>query len=261
MNVELAEAFADACRAPGPEPKRSRWELAKASRRPRARATALEFLPAAASTRSAKGSRDARRSRGRVVRRAQCARRRPALSCARGGGRRLSRVGGAAGDALLDAVAPWMDGYFHAAAVLLAMARAPWLTSLHEAQTVCQRLDEAFALARDAHKGRREVARAQGAPQRARPRRARRRRPLRRTRRGPGGPGPPRRTPSCERSSSGSPTPADLPARVRADIDRISGALLGEQTPARHLTTITVRREIGAGAAGGGAEREHAGQP
>ncbi len=62
----------------------------------------------------------------------------------------LSRVGGAAGDALVAEAVSWMDGYFHASTVLRAMAREPWLPKLHEADPVIQRLDEAFALARDA---------------------------------------------------------------------------------------------------------------
>jgi len=47
-------------------------------------------------------------------------------------------------------VASWMDGYFHAAAVLRALAREAWLGSLHAAGPVIERLEEAFALARDA---------------------------------------------------------------------------------------------------------------
>ena len=43
-----------------------------------------------------------------------------------------------------------MDGYFHAAAVVQALARDPWLTQLHDADGPIRRLDEAFVLAREA---------------------------------------------------------------------------------------------------------------
>ena len=62
----------------------------------------------------------------------------------------LARVGASAGDSLVAEVAPWMDGYFHAAAVVLALGRESWLSSIHDAGTVVARLDDAFALARDA---------------------------------------------------------------------------------------------------------------
>ncbi len=62
----------------------------------------------------------------------------------------LARVGSAAGDALVQDVASWMDGYFHAAAVVRALGLETWLSSIHDAAGVVARLDEAFALAQDA---------------------------------------------------------------------------------------------------------------
>ena len=62
----------------------------------------------------------------------------------------LARIGASTGEALIDEVAPWMDGYYHAAAVVLALARPAWLTSLHDAGPVTQRLDQAFALIQEA---------------------------------------------------------------------------------------------------------------
>jgi hypothetical protein len=53
-------------------------------------------------------------------------------------------------DALVDEVAPWMDGYFHAAAVLAALSGTAWLSQLKEPTALLARLDEAFVLARDA---------------------------------------------------------------------------------------------------------------
>jgi hypothetical protein len=62
----------------------------------------------------------------------------------------LARVGSASGEPLVLEVASWMDGYFHAAAVLSALTSDVWLTQLHEAEPVVARFDDAFVLARDA---------------------------------------------------------------------------------------------------------------
>ncbi|MDP9151221.1 MAG: hypothetical protein M3O36_14945, partial [Myxococcota bacterium] len=62
----------------------------------------------------------------------------------------LARIGGAAGDAMAVDVTAWMDGYFHAAAVVRALAQEIWLSSLHDATVVAARVDEALVLARDA---------------------------------------------------------------------------------------------------------------
>jgi hypothetical protein len=62
----------------------------------------------------------------------------------------LGRVGAAAGDSLVAEAASWMDGYFHAAAVVSALGREPWLSALHQAQGVIARLNDAFVLAREA---------------------------------------------------------------------------------------------------------------
>jgi hypothetical protein len=53
-------------------------------------------------------------------------------------------------DALLNDVASWMDGYFHAAAVLAALTGTAWLSQIKEPTALLARLDEAFVLARDA---------------------------------------------------------------------------------------------------------------
>jgi hypothetical protein len=62
----------------------------------------------------------------------------------------LVRIGASAGDALVAEVANWMDGYFHAAAVVTALSRETWLGQLREPAAVLARLDEAFVLTRDA---------------------------------------------------------------------------------------------------------------
>jgi hypothetical protein len=62
----------------------------------------------------------------------------------------LAKIGSVAGEPLVADVASWMDGYFHAAAVLSALANDAWLTQLHAPEEVVARLDDAFVLARDA---------------------------------------------------------------------------------------------------------------
>jgi hypothetical protein len=62
----------------------------------------------------------------------------------------LARLGAVRGEALLDDVAPWMDGFFSAAAVLLASARNEWLSRIDNPDVLLVRLEEAFGLARDA---------------------------------------------------------------------------------------------------------------
>jgi hypothetical protein len=62
----------------------------------------------------------------------------------------LAKIGSTGGDALALDVASWMDGYFHAAAIVRALAHEAWLPQLHDAAVVSMRLDEAFALAKDA---------------------------------------------------------------------------------------------------------------
>jgi hypothetical protein len=62
----------------------------------------------------------------------------------------LARIGERRGDALVDDVASWMDGYFHAAAVVRAMGIASWLSSISRPEALVARCDEAFLLLRDA---------------------------------------------------------------------------------------------------------------
>ncbi|WP_394824572.1 hypothetical protein [Pendulispora albinea] len=62
----------------------------------------------------------------------------------------LVDVGASQGGAVLDELSPWLDGYFHAAAVLEAMADMRWLSQLHEPEAVIAVLDRAFDLAREA---------------------------------------------------------------------------------------------------------------
>jgi hypothetical protein len=149
-NDALAEAFAQACRARGAKADALVLAMAGLSADEAPGATALEFLPVCAVT--ALGTRAAAdpAMRGRFVGELHAHaddlrfRVRDAVIAA------LARVGGAAGEALAFDVDSWMDGYFHAAAVLSALGNDVWLTQLHAPDAVVARLDDAFALARDA---------------------------------------------------------------------------------------------------------------
>lgn len=62
----------------------------------------------------------------------------------------LARIGAEMGDALVHEVASWTDGFFQATAVLLALSDTQWLSRIEDVEAALSRLDEAYALARDA---------------------------------------------------------------------------------------------------------------
>jgi hypothetical protein len=64
----------------------------------------------------------------------------------------LARIGESLGDALLDRVRTWMDGYFHAAAVLRALADPAWLSHVSRAELAVARVHEAWELAATAER-------------------------------------------------------------------------------------------------------------
>lgn len=150
INASLVEAFTAACRSRGERADAIALALARLSADEAPGATALEFLPVCGI--QALGLRAAVDDRVRAAFLSELHARaddlrfrvREAVIDA------LARIGGAAGDALAAGVAPWMDGYFHAAAVVRALAREVWLSNLHDATVVTARMDEAFVLARDA---------------------------------------------------------------------------------------------------------------
>jgi len=149
-NDALAEAFAQSCRSLGARADPVALAMARLSADEAPGATALEFLPACGLL--ALGARAAadEHVRGRFVAElhAHADDVRFRVRDAVVGG--LARVGSAAGDALVGDVASWMDGYFHAAAVVRALAEEPWLAHLRDPGPAIARLDDAFALAREA---------------------------------------------------------------------------------------------------------------
>jgi len=149
-NDSLADAFAQACRARGGPADAVALSLSQLNEEEAPGATALEFLPVCGIL--ALGARAAidETMRARFVpelhARADDLRFRVRDAVVEA----LGRIGARAGDWLLEDVASWMDGYFHAAAVVRALTRESWLGALHEATPVMSRLDQAFETARDA---------------------------------------------------------------------------------------------------------------
>ena len=149
-NEALAEAFALACRARGPAADKVAVDLAHLTADEAPGATALEFLPVCGVYAIGVRAATDERQRPRMIEELHgCAddlrfRVRDAVVAA------LARAGSSVGERLVDEVSPWMDGYFHAAAVLTALARDPWLTQLKDAAPVVARLDDAFTLVREA---------------------------------------------------------------------------------------------------------------
>lgn len=62
----------------------------------------------------------------------------------------LAKLGAVMGDTLVHELASWMDGFFHAAAALLAMAEPNFLPMITDVDAALTRLDEAYALAKNA---------------------------------------------------------------------------------------------------------------
>jgi hypothetical protein len=149
-NETLVAAFAQACRARGAKADRVALALARQDAERAPGASALEFLPmcgiAAIGARAATDESARSELVAELHAHADDLRFRVRDAVVQA----LGAVGAVTGSALAADVGPWMDGYFHAAAVLTAMAREPWLGALHDASPVVARLGEAFVLARDA---------------------------------------------------------------------------------------------------------------
>jgi hypothetical protein len=62
----------------------------------------------------------------------------------------LGRLGAVMGDALVHELASWTDGFFQGAAALNAMAQPNFLPKIDDAEAAIARLDEAYALAKNA---------------------------------------------------------------------------------------------------------------
>jgi hypothetical protein len=149
-NLSLAEQFGDECSARGAVADRVAVALAALDPDVAKGGTALEFLPVCGVTAlGARAATDRAAARRMLATMHDCAddlrfRVRDAVVAG------LARVGSKRGEALVDEVASWTDGFFHAAAVVRALAVPAWLSTIGAHAGVIARLDESFALARDA---------------------------------------------------------------------------------------------------------------
>jgi hypothetical protein len=149
-NDALADAFAQACRGRGERCDALALAMARLDEDSAPGATAREFLPVCGI--AALGARAAadERVRGPFVAELHTHaddlrfRVRDAVVKA------LARTGSTAGPWLVTEIDSWMDGYFHAAAVVRAVADDTWLSTLHDATPVTARLDQAFERASEA---------------------------------------------------------------------------------------------------------------
>lgn len=150
MNITLANAFATECAAHGAKADPLAFTMAGLDADEAPGATELEFLPVcgvlALGTRAALDPK----ARPKVLALLHDASEDLRFRVREIVPHALARIGERGGDELLAAVAPWMDGYFQAAAVLLAMADPRWLDAMNDADLVVARLDEAYALAKNA---------------------------------------------------------------------------------------------------------------
>lgn len=148
-NLPLARAFAAACAADVRGPALAR-RMASATSDEAPGGSPLEMIPLAGVL--AAGACAARQRRARedmlALLHEACDdprfRVREAVSVA------LADVGAREGDALLGRVGTFADGYFHAAALLDALASAAWLPTLTDAPGVVGLLERAFHLADEA---------------------------------------------------------------------------------------------------------------
>jgi hypothetical protein len=142
--------FAETCRARGAAVDRLIVAMATLDADSAPGATALEFIPVCGVTAvGARAAADAAAFLRMLGTLHECAddprfRVRDAVVAA------LVRVGEKHGDRVVSELAIWMDGFFHAAAVITALGRSDWVGRVRSPDAVIARLDEGFSLARDA---------------------------------------------------------------------------------------------------------------
>jgi hypothetical protein len=148
VNDALGRAFADACAARGARADKLIALMAGYDADEAPGATPLEFLPfcgvAAAAARACTDDAAFDATLTLLHEKADDLRFRVRDAVVAG----LVRIGEKRGDLLATRVQPWMDGYFHAAAVLHAIAEQEWCSSLTKVEAPLARVDEAWVLAR-----------------------------------------------------------------------------------------------------------------
>lgn len=149
-NMPVANAFANDCAARGKDADRLVFAMASMSAEAAPGASEREFIPmCGVLALGARAARDATLRDKALATLSTAAedlrfRVREAVPMA------LVRMGETAGASLVDDVSSWTDGFFQAAAVLIALSDRAWLSTLDDPGPPLARLDEAFILARDA---------------------------------------------------------------------------------------------------------------
>lgn len=153
-NQELALAFAEACAARGRSVDRLVRTLALLDADAAPGGTELEFLPmcgvAGVAARAASDPQRAPELMGVLHDAAEDLRWRVRAAVPQA----LAGIGARRGGALIDELDTWLEGYFHAAAVLTALGDVRWLHAIDEAdvERVVSVLERAFDLARGANR-------------------------------------------------------------------------------------------------------------
>jgi hypothetical protein len=151
-NLELTLSFAAACSARGQAGETLATKLATLDPDVAPGATELEFLPMCGVTAVGARAVSDPKSRTRLLRVLEVAsedlrwRVREAVAPA------LARLGALEGDDLVRNVEPWMQGFFPATSVLVALARQEWLSRLSDPALALARMEDAFLLARNAER-------------------------------------------------------------------------------------------------------------
>jgi hypothetical protein len=153
MNVLLAQGFANECVARGKPADRLAMSMAQLSAEIAPGASEREFLPVCGVL--AIASRAAHEKKDFALQKKAVALLHEAAEDLRFRVREivpigLGRLGAVMGDTLVHELASWMDGFFHASAVLLAMTQPNFLPAIDDMDAVLARLDEAYALAKNA---------------------------------------------------------------------------------------------------------------
>jgi hypothetical protein len=153
MNLVLAQGFAMECVLRGKAADKLAFAMAALSPEAAPGASEREFLPVCGLL--ALGARAASEKKDTTLRKKVVAILHEASEDVRFRVREivpiaLAKIGATVGDPLVYDLASWMDGFFQAAAVLLAMAQPNFTPVIEDADAALARLDEAYALARDA---------------------------------------------------------------------------------------------------------------
>lgn len=149
-NLPLAQTFGEVCASHGQRADRLIEQMARLDVDEAPGATELEYLPVCGVFAAGARAGSDPRARAKMLSILHDAaedmrfRVRDAVPTA------LARVGAKLGDVLVTEVDPWLEGYFHAAAVLRALTNPLWLTVVHDAAAVTALLTKAFALLEDA---------------------------------------------------------------------------------------------------------------